>query len=152
MRLPAADAILRNGKNHAAAAALASFLLAAPLSPDVASTLLPLPIGVPAASARELASGSGSKVNKDPNSLLRLGLPGIPKEMQFLCTLLFRSPFMGSQVIKMAAIGPAVPGGSYLCNCFVERTSGVDDVSNKPDEWEKLWQLTAKSVADGKFP
>ena len=82
MRLPAADAILRNGKNHAAAAALASFLLAAPLSPDVASTLLPLPIGVPAASARELASGSGSKVNKDPNSLLRLGLPGIPKEMR----------------------------------------------------------------------
>ena len=82
MRLPAADAILRSGKNHAAAAALASFLLAAPLSPDVTSTLLPLPIGIRTASARELASGSGSKVNKDPNSLLRLGLPSIPKEMR----------------------------------------------------------------------
>lgn len=31
------------------------------------------------AQARELASGSGSRVNKDPQSLLRLGLPGQPK-------------------------------------------------------------------------
>ena len=31
---------------------------------------------------RELASGSGSKVNKDPESLLRLGLPAIPKDLR----------------------------------------------------------------------
>jgi len=36
------------------------------------------------ANAKELASGSGSKVNKDPNSLLRLGLPGQPKEVREL--------------------------------------------------------------------
>jgi cyclophilin family peptidyl-prolyl cis-trans isomerase len=34
-----------------------------------------------AAEARELASGSGSKVNKDPESLLRLGLPNLPNEI-----------------------------------------------------------------------
>jgi len=38
--------------------------------------LLPSP---PAAHAVELASGSGSKVNKNPESLLRLGLPNQPK-------------------------------------------------------------------------
>jgi hypothetical protein len=54
----------------AAAAALAALLFFAPPSPE--------------ASARELASGSGSKVNKDPLSLLRLGLPNQPKAMRDL--------------------------------------------------------------------
>jgi cyclophilin family peptidyl-prolyl cis-trans isomerase len=31
---------------------------------------------------RDLASGSGAKVNKDPLSLLRLGLPAIPKDLR----------------------------------------------------------------------
>lgn len=73
---------MRTGSNHAAAAALASFLLLSPLTPDGASSLLPLSIGVPAVSAKELASGSGSKVNKDPESLLRLGLPNQPKDLR----------------------------------------------------------------------
>ncbi len=33
------------------------------------------------ADAKEMASGSGSRVNKDPESLLRLGLP-IPKDKE----------------------------------------------------------------------
>ena len=57
-----------------------------------------------------------------------------------------------SQVIKMAAIDADLAGGSYLCNCRVERTSGVGDVSNQPAEWDKLWALTEKCMKDGRFP
>ena len=60
------------------AAALASLLLLSPLqmiAPPALHTVV---------QARELASGSGSKVNKDPLSLLRLGLPGQPKEVRDL--------------------------------------------------------------------
>ena len=82
MRLPS---VVAQVQQRAAAAALASFLLLAPLSPDAinggASPLLP-PLGVQPVSAKELASGSGSKVNKDPLSLLRLGLPNQPKEVR----------------------------------------------------------------------
>lgn len=82
MRVPSAIAQVQQ---RAAAAALASFLVLAPLSPDVliggASSLLP-PLGALPVSAKELASGSGSKVNKDPLSLLRLGLPDQPKEVR----------------------------------------------------------------------
>ena len=80
MRLPS---VISEVQQRATAAALASFLLLAPLSPDAtiggASPLLP-PLGAQPVSAKELASGSGSKVNKDPQSLLRLGLPNQPKE------------------------------------------------------------------------
>lgn len=37
------------------------------------------------ASAKEMASGSGSRVNKDPESLLRLGLPIQNKEVRSNC-------------------------------------------------------------------
>jgi len=62
----------------ASSAALAALLLLspvhdAPLAPGILSG---------AASARELASGSGSRVNKDPSSLLRLGLPAQPKALR----------------------------------------------------------------------
>ena len=80
-------------------------------------------------------------------------MAGIPAEMQLLCRVLFRTPYMGAQVIKMAAIDPHVPGGSYLCNCRVERTSGAGDISNQPAEWDKLWALTESCKADSsKFP
>ena len=79
-------------------------------------------------------------------------MASIPGPFRPLCWLLFRSPYMGAQVIKMAAIDEAVPGGSFLSNCYVERSHGVDDVSNKPDEWEKLWALSEKCAADGRFP
>jgi len=36
------------------------------------------------AMAKEMASGSGSRVNKDPESLLRLGLPINNKEVRSL--------------------------------------------------------------------
>jgi len=39
--------------------------------------------------ARELASGSGSRVNKDPNSLLRYGLPAQPKGLREVRAMLF---------------------------------------------------------------
>ena len=61
-----------------AAAALAAFLISFPLQ-DLSPLL---PAAVPPVYARELASGSGSKVNKDPNSLLRLGLPNQPKALR----------------------------------------------------------------------
>merc|ERR1719238_1705846 len=67
-----------------ASAAVAALLLFSPIR-DV-SPLLPSPI-MPAA-AKELASGSGSKVNKDPLSLLRLGLPNQPKAMREVQTKL----------------------------------------------------------------
>jgi len=60
------------------AAALAALLVFSPIQQAFS------PLHVPAAQARELASGSGSKVNKDPLSLLRLGLPGQPKEVRDL--------------------------------------------------------------------
>ena len=67
-----------------ASAAVAALLLFSPIR-DV-SPLLPSPI-MPAA-AKELASGSGSKVNKDPLSLLRLGLPNQPKALRDVQTKL----------------------------------------------------------------
>ncbi|KAL1521381.1 hypothetical protein AB1Y20_021047 [Prymnesium parvum] len=67
------DAAVRS----AAASALAAILLFSPLPPSPIT-----PVGM--AHARELASGSGSRVNKDPNSLLRLGLPGQPKQIRDL--------------------------------------------------------------------
>jgi len=77
--------------------------------------------------------------------------PGLPAFMKFMFVLLFRTPFMGAQVIKMAAVDPAVVGGSFLTNCHVVPSSGQGDVSNKPEEWEKLWALTEKCAADDKY-
>ena len=61
------------------AAALASLLLLSPLQ-----MIAPPALHTQVVQAKELASGSGSKVNKDPLSLLRLGLPGQPKEVREL--------------------------------------------------------------------
>lgn len=67
---------MRQGSsNSAAAAALAALLMFQPLQIPLLP-MAPLP-----AQARELASGSGSRVNKDPESLLRLGLPNQPKAL-----------------------------------------------------------------------
>jgi hypothetical protein len=45
-----------------------------------------VPFGVPAAAvAKEMASGSGSRVNKDPESLLRYGLPINNKDVSAGC-------------------------------------------------------------------
>jgi cyclophilin family peptidyl-prolyl cis-trans isomerase len=61
------------------AAALAALLLLSPLQMIAPPALHTQPV-----QAKELASGRGSKVNKDPLSLLRLGLPGQPKEVRDL--------------------------------------------------------------------
>lgn len=45
------------------------------------------------ADAKEMASGSGSRVNKDPESLLRLGLP-IPKDKEVSYMLFVSCTFM----------------------------------------------------------
>jgi hypothetical protein len=42
------------------------------------------PVEMAMASAKEMASGTGSRVNKDPESLLRLGLPINNKEVRQL--------------------------------------------------------------------
>ena len=76
----------------------------------------------------------------------------IPAPFRPLCWLLFRSPAVGAQVIKMASIDADVAGGAFLSNCCVERSAGADDCSNKPDECEKLWALSEACAADGRFP
>jgi len=50
------------------------------------ANVIPLPTGLgpQPALAKELASGSGSRVNKDAESLLRYGLPGVTKEARQL--------------------------------------------------------------------
>jgi peptidylprolyl isomerase len=65
------------GFRSASAAALAALLLLSPMQ----MPLVPLWLNT-AVQAKELASGSGSRVNKDPRSLLRLGLPAQPKELR----------------------------------------------------------------------
>lgn len=45
------------------------------------------PIMLNVANAKEMASGSGSRVNKDPESLLRYGLPIQNKEVRLNCRL-----------------------------------------------------------------
>jgi len=75
MKLPTPIA---GASRSAAAALLSASLLFSPLNDN--SPLVPAPLrAASTAQARELASGSGSRVNKDPESLLRLGLPGQPK-------------------------------------------------------------------------
>ena len=64
--------------------------------------------------------------------------------------LLSRSAHVGAQVIKMAAVD-VVPGGSYLSNCYVKPTEGVDGCSNDPEQWSKLWSLLEKCVDDGRY-
>jgi hypothetical protein len=44
------------------------------------------------ANAKEMASGSGSRVNKDPESLLRLGLPINNKEVSASIHIIYRAP------------------------------------------------------------
>lgn len=61
-----------------AAALVASALWAAPAA--ITPTNVPSPINS-LAQAKEMASGSGSRVNKDPESLLRYGLPINNKEV-----------------------------------------------------------------------
>lgn len=45
------------------------------------------PYHFPTAMAKEMASGSGSRVNKDPESLLRYGLPIDNKDVSVCYTL-----------------------------------------------------------------
>ena len=68
-------------RSAALASALASLLLLSPLQPSATAPFAP---ALSVASAKELPSGSGSRVNKDPLSLLRLGLPGQGKEVREL--------------------------------------------------------------------
>ena len=74
-------------QQRAAAFALSSMLAFSPLQPEALSGVAPSPLAqllptMQPAYAKELASGSGSKVNKNPESLLRLGLPNQPKEIR----------------------------------------------------------------------
>lgn len=72
----------------------------------------------------------------------------IPAPARPLVWLLARSPHVGAQVIKMACIDAAVPGGAYLSNCGVKSTEGANGCSNDPEEWSKLWALCETSVKD----
>ena len=91
---------------------LASSLIFTP-PPTTSSAVLPqfLPqfLQTPSASAKEMASGSGSKVNKDAESLLRYGLPGIPKEGEALREALRRDLYSSSAL-----------GSAYPCHCHCQ--------------------------------
>lgn len=76
----------------------------------------------------------------------------IPKPVMPLVWLMSRSAYVGAQVIKQACVDPDVPGGSYLSNCYVKQTEGVDNCSNIPDQWDKLWTLCEKCVGDDQYP
>jgi len=82
---PAAGDGLAGAVQHwqrtAASVALSALLLC---SAPGQQACLPAFLGSSPAQAKELASGSGSKVNKDPLSLLRLGLPNQGKDMREL--------------------------------------------------------------------
>ena len=139
---PAAAALGR-----ASAAALAALLLA--FTPLHDSPLLPAQWrGV--AEARELASGSGSRVNKDPYSLLRLALPNQPKEMREVQLKLEEAqdsltrllPTNANQAVgtaksilsgKKGAILKAVPAGSASRGeeLLAALSSGVDELQQE---------------------
>jgi len=81
MRLPAEEGLPRFSaslQRTLSTVALSALLLVSPIVP---SAVGPLSLGG-SVQARELASGSGSRVNKDPQSLLRLGLPNQPKAVR----------------------------------------------------------------------
>ncbi len=80
MKLELPPSVTSTGRS-ASAALLAASLIFNPLQ-QLNAPLLPGPFRTAPAFARELASGSGSRVNKDPNSLLRLGLPNQPKGLR----------------------------------------------------------------------
>jgi hypothetical protein len=66
------------------------------------------------ANAREKASGTGSRVNKDPESLLRLALPIKNKEVRAkkLCLCFVWS----TQMLKTIII--RLSNSNYFCQCF----------------------------------
>lgn len=79
------SAIQKNVKGAAAATILAGAIWASPAailgSNNIDNSLFNQIQSSVVADAKEMASGSGSRVNKDPESLLRLGLP-IPKDKE----------------------------------------------------------------------
>jgi cyclophilin family peptidyl-prolyl cis-trans isomerase len=68
------------GKMTVATALVTAALWSTPVNPETQSAFFATPPAV----AKEMASGSGSRVNKDPESLLRLGLPIKNKEVRKL--------------------------------------------------------------------
>ena len=86
----------------AATAALASLLLLSPLQMSPTSPFMPT---IAAAEAKELPSGSGSRVNKDPLSLLRLGLPAQSKEMRELQKGLEECQDNSARLLNSNAVG-----------------------------------------------
>lgn len=67
-----------------------------------------------------------------------------------LVLLLWRSPRMGAQVVKMCCLGP-VASGSYYSNCAEEPTSGMDNIANDAAAQERLWALSGWQVQEGRF-
>lgn len=81
---------MKNALSSLSGVALAAALWGAPAT--VAPHLLPLTnnnhnnviVSSSMANAKEMASGTGSRVNKDPESLLRYGLPIDNKEVRLV--------------------------------------------------------------------
>lgn len=79
-------------------------------------------------------------------------LRGVYKAAWPLLWLLGRSPRMGAQAIKMAALDDEVPGGSYISNCYVKPSEGKDGCSNDPAIWKKMWELSEACLDMRRFP
>uniref|UniRef100_A0A7S4HM48 peptidylprolyl isomerase n=1 Tax=Odontella aurita TaxID=265563 RepID=A0A7S4HM48_9STRA len=102
------EGLSRAARGTAAAAALAAAVWSSPASligpSGLDGTNNNAIVASVVASAKEQASGSGSRVNKDAESLLRLGLPIKNKEVRKIATLVEDTKYNVSSKRKSAAI------------------------------------------------
>lgn len=104
------------------------------------------------ASTPELAGESAVRCMAVTPGFALTNIMDVPVAARAMAWLIARSPWMGAQVIKMACIDKDVAGGSYLSNCHVKQSEGVNGCSNDPVQWVKLWELCEKCVREARFP
>ncbi len=124
----------------AATAALASLLLLSPLQMSPTSPFMPT---IAAAEAKELPSGSGSRVNKDPLSLLRLGLPAQSKEMRELQKGLEECQDNSARLLNSNAVGALAKAQSVASGKAAALVKGV------PSEYSAKAQALVSELDSG---
>ena len=124
----------------AATAALASLLLLSPLQMSPTSPFMPT---IAAAEAKELPSGSGSRVNKDPLSLLRLGLPAQSKEMRELQKGLEECQDNSARLLNSNAVGALAKAQAVASGKAAALVKGV------PSEYSAKAQALVSELDSG---
>jgi len=76
----------------------------------------------------------------------------LPWPAQVFLKCVLRTPHTGIQVIQMACLDQTIPGGSYLSNCCVKTTEGLNGCSNDEGQCNKLWELTERQIQENRFP